>query len=329
MKFRDALRALAEVTGSQWGLITSAQAAARGVDRLVLSRLAQAGDLKRLTHGVYKDRGAPGDAHLELRAAWLATAPAEFADERLKMRPSDATVSGESAARLHGVGDLRAAQNEFTVPARKQTQRPDVRYRTRALSSADVTIREGLPVTTLERTLADLVETRTDLSLVAGALADAARTGGVDADRLSNMLAPLAYRNGHSKGDGDALLQRLLEIAGLDRDAIAKRIASLSGIGALVAADFLKALPSPAIAQMIGTAAAQSILQPVSAELKQALAAKFAPTMKLFNESLVDDWARGFQLSIAEQLKAFDWTGLAATAAALDRREQAGDEVGL
>lgn len=325
MKSRDALRILADVSVSQWGLVTSAQAAARGVDRLSLSRLAQAGDLERLAHGVYKDPGAPSDAHLDLRAAWLATAPSELAGERLKQHPGSATVSGESATRLHGVGDLRAARSEFTLPARKQTQRADVRYRTRALTGDDVTVREGLPVTTVERTLADLIEARTDLSLVADALADATRQGGVDADQLAQLLAPLAGRNGHRKGDGDALLERLLQIAGLDRDALAEHIASISGIGALVTANFLKGLSADAIAPIISTTAIQDFAS-------RYLATHELPSPKssigLIDVGFLEGWAKGFQLSLAEQLKTIDWAGLATPAAALDRRERGSDEAG-
>lgn len=323
MKSHDALRILADVSASQWGLVTSAQAAARGVDRLSLSRLAQAGDLERLAHGVYKDSGAPSDAHLDLRAAWLATSPSELAGERLKRRPSSATVSGESATRLHGVGDLRAAKSEFTLRARKQTQRADVRYRTRALTDDDVTVREGLPVTTVERTLADLVEARTDLSLVADALADATRQGGVDADRLAHLLTPLAVRNGHKKGDGDALLERLLQLAGLDREALAQRIASISGIGALVTANFLKGLSADAIAPMINTSMFPNL---VSQYFTTHELPPQKPGIGLIDVDILDGWAKGFQLSLAEQLKTIDWVGLAAPTVALDRRERDSNE---
>ncbi|KRC60942.1 hypothetical protein ASE14_08270 [Agromyces sp. Root81] len=234
---------LAEVTESQWGMVTSAQASARGVSHMNLTRLAESGDLVRLSHGVYKDAGAPGGRHEELRASWLATDPAKLAYERLGDRPGSAVVSGESAARLHGIGDLRAMKSEFTTPTRKQTQRADVRYRTRVLPDQDVTVREGLPVTTRERTIADLVEDRHDFSIVGNALRDAARQSLLDVDRLTELLSPLAERNGHRKGDGDALLEELMRVAGLDQENVAKQIASIPSLGGLVAAQYLDSLP--------------------------------------------------------------------------------------
>jgi predicted transcriptional regulator of viral defense system len=243
MKSREARRVLAEVTESQWGMVTSAQASARGVSHMNLTRLTESGDLIRLSHGVYRDAGAPGGQHEELRAAWLATDPAKLAYERLSEDPKSAVVSGESAARLHGIGDLRAMRSEFTTPARKQTQRADVRYRTRVLPEQDVTVREGLPTTTRERTIADLVEDRNDLSIVGNALRDAARQSQLDVDRLTELLSPLAERNGHRKGDGDALLEELLRVAGIDQHSIAKQIASIPSLGGLIAARYLEDLP--------------------------------------------------------------------------------------
>jgi hypothetical protein len=232
MKSRDVLRRLADVTSTQWGMVTAAQAAAVGVGRLQLSRLARTGDLVRLAKGVYRDPGAPSGMHLELRAAWLSTDPARTAGERLGDGQAGIVVSGESATRLLGIGDLRAERHEFSVPARRQSQRADVRYRVRTLAAADVTVSGGLSVTTIERTVADLVADRYDMSLVADVLADAVRQGIVDLNRLAGLLAPLADRNGHRRGDGDALLARLLRIRGLDRDEIASARAALLGIRA-------------------------------------------------------------------------------------------------
>lgn len=242
MKARDALRVLAEVTESQWGMVTSAQARARGVSLMNLTRLTESGDLIRLTHGVYRDSGAPSDEYEQLRAAWLATDPTMLAYERLDEYPRSAVVAGESAAGLHGIGDLRAMASEFITPTRRQTQRSDVRYRTRTLPGEDVVIRRGLPVTSRERTIADLVEARQDLSIVAGVLRDAARQSRLDTDRLTALLAPLAGRNGHNTGDGKALFDELVQIAGIDLDSIATRIAAIPELGQLVVRRYIEGL---------------------------------------------------------------------------------------
>ncbi|MCI1748205.1 MAG: type IV toxin-antitoxin system AbiEi family antitoxin domain-containing protein [Acidipropionibacterium sp.] len=242
MRTRDALKALAEVSSSQWGMVTSAQARARGVSHMNLTRLTESGDLLRLSHGVYRDAGAPGDEYEDLRSAWLASDPARLAWDRLQERPSKVVVSGESAAALHGIGNLRAMRSEFTTSFRKQTQRTDVHYRTRTLTSNDVTVREGLPVTTVERTIADLVEQRTQLDHVGDALRDAARKSRLDTDRLAELLSPLAERNGHAKGDGSALLDELLESAHIDLESLSRQIAKIPGLSTLVVHNYLASL---------------------------------------------------------------------------------------
>lgn len=135
MRSDEALLALAQVTGSQWGLVTAAQAGARGITRLMLARLTESGHLERLLHGVYRVVGAPSDQFDDLRAAWLSTDPKPLAEERLADLTSGVVVASTSAAQLHGVGDLWADKNEFVAATRRQSQRSDIRYRTRPRES--------------------------------------------------------------------------------------------------------------------------------------------------------------------------------------------------
>lgn len=226
MKSSQAGLELVEETASQWGMITSAQARALGVTRLEMSRLAAAGHLVRLAHGVYRNAGAPSDEFEDLRAAWLSTEPRRFASDRLGDGAAGLIVSGASAARLHGLGDIPADRHEFTTRQRRQTQRAEIHYRQRSLTEKEVTVTQGLPVTTVERTVADLVEARIDLSLVADVLRDAVNKTAIDTSTLAELLAPLAARNGIRSGDGSELLQRLLKSAGLDPGSLARRLAN-------------------------------------------------------------------------------------------------------
>ena len=236
VKSIHALRTLAELTASQWGMVTSAQASHRGVSRLDLSRLCEAGQLARLSHGVYRTAGAPSGADEDIRAAWLSTAPQRTAVERLGDGVDAVVVSGASAARLHKVGDLPAGRHEFTSATRRQSQRKEIHYRRRELAPGDVTTVNGLPTTTIERTIADLVETHTELTLVADVLSDAATRQRLDYPRLQTLLAPVAARLGFRRGDGAALLDRLLQLAGLDAESLGRRISVSATVGDLAAA---------------------------------------------------------------------------------------------
>ncbi|WP_164512828.1 type IV toxin-antitoxin system AbiEi family antitoxin domain-containing protein [Leucobacter chromiireducens] len=242
MKSEDALLVIAEITASQWGMVTAAQAGVRGVDRLTLARLADAGHLERLAHGVYRDAGAPSDQFEDLRVAWLSTEPKRLAEERIRDGADGVVVASTSAAMLHGIGDLWANLHEFVVPKRRQTQRVAIRYRQRVLDAGDVTIVEGLPAMTLERTVADLLDDVGDMSLVADGLKAAAGNRRLDLDRLTELIAPLAERNGFRRYDGSAALNRLMEIASLDVDSMASRIPANSALGSKILENYLKAI---------------------------------------------------------------------------------------
>lgn len=283
MRSKDALRLLAEVTAYQWGMVTSAQASMHGITRLDLSRLAADGQLERVAHGVYKDAGAPVGPHDDLKAAWLSTEPKTMGEARIKDLAKGVVVAGESAADLHGIGDFRALRHEFVSPARRQSQRSAIRYRQRTLDPRDVMLVEGLPVMTLERTVADLVEDLQDLSLVADALRDASTQRLLDLPRLRELLAPLAARDGFRRGDGGALLDRLMEIAGIDIDALAHRVATDTSLGALVAADFVGRLPKDDLDLIRVTPRMEEAMLAIQAGLAETLERTLGPQLEQIN----------------------------------------------
>ena len=224
VKTTEALLALADVTACQWGMVTTAQAAALGVSRLMLSRLAEAGHLKRLAHGVYKDAGAPGDEFDDMRAAWLSTDPKRLAYDRGKSG-ADVVFAAASAARLHEIGEIWDRHHDFITRTRRQSQRSKIRYRQRNLANGDVVTVHGLPALSLEATIADLFNADADLRLIGKALRDAAHKGHLDFDRLQALLSPFAAQAGLTKGDGAGLLEWLMELAGIDVASLTRRLA--------------------------------------------------------------------------------------------------------
>jgi hypothetical protein len=203
---------LAELAEDQWGLLTRRQAEAAGVSPATLQRLsAPGGVLERMAQGVYHLAGAPLPDHAPLRAAWLALAPGTLAWER---RPEQGVVSHRSAAAIYGLGELPADQHEFTLPARRQTRRGDMRLHRRALADAEWTPLRGLPVTRPSRIAADLLAEREDPEAVAQVVVDAIRGAHDYPGTFAEALSPVAARLGFRAGDGMAVLRWLLELAG-------------------------------------------------------------------------------------------------------------------
>jgi predicted transcriptional regulator of viral defense system len=200
---------LGSIAERRWGLVTTAQAEEAGVSRKQLSRMASAGAVERVAQGVYRMAGAPPQDHETIYATWLAlggaTAP------RTRTGVASIVAAGITAAIVHDVGDFFLDGFDFMVPARKGTRLPGARLRIRRLTRDEVIPVDGLPTLTVERTIADLVELGTDMSLVAGAVRDAVRADKLVApDRLASYLDPLAARR---RGDGNFLANHLFELA--------------------------------------------------------------------------------------------------------------------
>ena len=248
MKSATAMREIAKIAETQDGLVTTSQAVRVGVPRLSLARLAEAGDVERLTQGVYRVRGADADQYTELRAAWLAADPARNAAERAADLGHPIVVSHRSAAAVHGIGNMYADRHEMTAPVRKQSRRSDVIVHRADVPRSDIVIARGMLVTTIERTLADLARTEPELGDVADALADAYRRGAVDLDALVPMLDRAARR--HGARDGADLLEHMLELRGLDATSALAELARQPELNRLLGAAWAPAIQSAVEAAM-------------------------------------------------------------------------------
>lgn len=169
----DELRLLAT---QQHGLFTTAQAEKLNVPRLKVHRLAQAGTIRQVRRGVYSTDPFQVDHLEELRAAWLSLDPSKTVAERLRDEKC-AAVAVTSAAYVHGVGNLMTRSHEFYSPKRKQSRADDIHILTRELPSADTETVEGLKVTTVTRTVLDLLADGEELEHINNLLVDAATKG--------------------------------------------------------------------------------------------------------------------------------------------------------
>ena len=230
----SAILDLADLAAEQWGLVTTAQARSLGVSAQAVARLADQGTLERLTHGVYRVSGAPPEPLDELRAAWLILDPGRRSSERLR-DSSPPMISHRSAALLHGLGDLDADEHEFTAATRKQSRRTDVRLHRSHVGRDDWTVVDGLPVTSVLRTVSDLAAARIDGGHLASVVRDALTLKGVDDQRLAEVLRSHASHYGAPRSNGLALLSRLLQESGVPESL--RRAVELASSGNVSALD--------------------------------------------------------------------------------------------
>lgn len=155
----------------QAGYFSALQARQAGFSKALLSHHVKSGRFLRLRRGVYRLAHFLEMPHADLFIAWLA------AGEK-------AVVSHESALLLYGLTDLLPTEIHLTVLRTASRRLPGVRFHTAYLSPEEVTTRQGLPVTTVPRTLVDVLRSSVAEEWVRQAVQQALARGLVSAAAL-------------------------------------------------------------------------------------------------------------------------------------------------
>jgi len=174
------------------GLFTADQARALGITDSVLARLTQRGKLERVARGVYRIPYFPADPLSQYREAVLWA--------RASHGPERVALSHETALAVYGISDVNPARVHLTVPkhARLRRQKPkSIVIHRGDLPLTDVTTHEGLPVTTVARSVMDVIATTGRLSLARQAIKDARKEGYITASELQRLTRQLSH---HARG---------------------------------------------------------------------------------------------------------------------------------
>ncbi len=136
-----------------------------------------------MRRGVYRWSAFPDMPNADLFVAWLSVGP-------------KAVLSHDSALALYGLSDLLPSEIHLTVPRTTSRRRKGVRLHTGRIAPEEITQREGLPVTTLPRTLADLIRDGVSEEIIRQAIAEALTRGMItrkalleDAQRRGGRVA--------------------------------------------------------------------------------------------------------------------------------------------
>ena len=137
-------RAIVDLAARQRGLVTAAQLETLGVGRRTVERWVASGRLRRVHRGVYVFGSQPLTRHGRWLAAVMAKAPA--------------VLSHESAAALWGLAGDRRDIDVTASHGRRGLNGSGVRLHASKLRRDEWVAHEGIPVTTVARTLFDLAE---------------------------------------------------------------------------------------------------------------------------------------------------------------------------
>ena len=140
-------RVIARIAGRQDNVIGRDQLIAAGLTRAAIAYRVREGRMQRWHRGVYILGPAPPTPMAKARAAAIAGG-------------ADAVVSHRSAACLFGLLPDIAGDVDITVAGRNPGSHPGIRlHRVAELPPQDVTVMNGLRITTIARTICDLATT--------------------------------------------------------------------------------------------------------------------------------------------------------------------------
>jgi len=170
---------LYKIAEDQAGYFTANQARQVGFSYERLSSNTKKGRFSRIGHGIYRLEHFPASPFEDLFVAWLRTGP-------------DSVISHQSALSLYDISDVLPHEIHVIVPRTASRRRDDLRLHTHKIREDEITKREGLPVTTVARTIADVAKANLSRELVIQAIEEALEKGMT----TKNHLLQQAERQG-------------------------------------------------------------------------------------------------------------------------------------
>ena len=170
----ETMRVLYDLAERQAGYFTTAQAVAAGVSRRALSGRAKRGDVEQVRYGIYRLRQFPAYPFEDVAAACLWVGP-------------ESAASHETALAIHGISDAMPSVIHITVARPFRGRQPGVTIHLAPLADDQREVREGVPVTTVGRTLKD-VATSSDPTLVQQAVIEAINKGVLSRRQLRKIV---------------------------------------------------------------------------------------------------------------------------------------------
>jgi very-short-patch-repair endonuclease len=195
---------LVAIAAVQCGVFSRAQAISAGYSEKRIRHLLTVGTWLRCTSGIYQLAGVAASFEMNAWITVLAAGP-------------HAVLSHRTAGKLHHLdGSPPPVRFDVSVPvARRPRNVPRANVHRTELPVEDVAVCQGMPVTSLARTLVDLART---LPIETGSrvIADALRTGRVSADALHRRLSGLVRCDGIDRArravaSADPKLESVLE----------------------------------------------------------------------------------------------------------------------
>ncbi len=155
---------LYRIAEDQAGYFTSQQAREAGYSWERLTNSVKSGKFQRVAQGLYRLRHFPNSSFEDLFVAHLRAG-------------SKSVISHESALAVYELSDVLPGKVHVIVPRTASRRHKGIRLHTNRLKPDEITIRNGLPVTTVARTIADVISSGLASELVRQAIREGLQRG--------------------------------------------------------------------------------------------------------------------------------------------------------
>jgi predicted transcriptional regulator of viral defense system len=164
-------RALYQIAEDQGGYFSIKQANSIGIRRNQVYRAVKQATIERAYHGVYRLALFPASQFEEIYAAVISLG-------------DKAVVGYETALYIYGLSDIIPADIHLIMPRSSSRRRKHVKMHTTKLDDPDITFYEGFHITTVERTIVDLLSAHADPDQVRLAISQALARGMTTQEKL-------------------------------------------------------------------------------------------------------------------------------------------------
>lgn len=164
-------KALYKIAEDQGGYFSIAQANSIGIRRNQIYRAVNQAAIERVYHGVYRLVLFPANQFEEIYAAVISMG-------------DKAVVGYETAMYVYGLSDIIPADIHIIMPRSSSRRRKHVKMHTTKLVDEDITFYDGFRITTVARTIVDVLSANADKDQVHLAITQAISQGMTTREKL-------------------------------------------------------------------------------------------------------------------------------------------------
>jgi predicted transcriptional regulator of viral defense system len=165
---------LYDIAETQAGYFTSSVAENAGYSWERLSNLTKSSKFSRVEKGVYRITLFPSSPFEDLFVALLKSGP-------------KAVLSHETALSVYNLSDALPGELHITLPRTSSRRHKGIRCHTKTISDQEITRYQGLRITTIPRTIIDLVEAGFDSIQIEKTIHQALQRGMMTEDDLHHQ----------------------------------------------------------------------------------------------------------------------------------------------